>query len=57
MLSLMNEYVLDELAAQRELKARSSRSRVVRGHRTWTRRARTTRSTTWRLGQRVVAGH
>ena len=57
MLSLMNSYVLDELATQRELEARRSRSRVVRGHRTWSRRARTTRSATWRLGHRVVAGH
>ena len=57
MLSLMNAYVMDELAMQRELEARRSRSRVVRGHRTWSRRARTTRNTTWRLGHRAVAGH
>ena len=57
MLSLMNAYVIDELAMQRELAARRSRSRVVRGHRTWTRRAHTTRHTSWRLGHRVAAGH
>lgn len=62
MLSLLNPYLMDELAAQREREARAhNRHRVVRPHRTWRGRLRTTWQATRRPGRRPghrpVASH
>jgi len=57
MLSLLNPYVLGELAMQRELEGRRTRRYAVRRQRTWPRQVRTGWDATWRLGHRPVTGH